>query len=178
MIPDFFDFLLHPLFCSKIASGVLGAPTESISGKNNNMQLFRGNEDYEIYISCCFDHKTEPFFEFLLFLSYRSKSVRSKKSIFHDDFIEFNDKTEPYFFIFSCFVHISPKVFLEYWGRPLKVFEAKITICNFSWDQRIRNLYFTLTLLNLTTKTIPEFLILSLFLYFVPELLLEYWETH
>ena len=47
----FFDFLLYPSSCSKIASGVLGMPTESISGKYDKMQLFRGNEEVEISIS-------------------------------------------------------------------------------------------------------------------------------
>ena len=60
-----FDLFKHFSYRSKAASGVLGAPIESILSENINMQSFCGNEEMK---SIChidlieFDHETIPDF--------------------------------------------------------------------------------------------------------------------
>ena len=66
-------------------------------------------------------------------------------------------KTNTDFLIFSCIPNIGPKSLLEYRGRPMIVFEAKLTICNILVGTKNKNLRATLTFMNLTTKTILIF---------------------
>ena len=63
---------------------------------------------------------------------------------------------------------------LEYRGRPLIVFEAKLTICNILVGTKNKNLYSTMTLLNLTTKTFPHSLIFSCILNIGPKSLSDF----
>ena len=56
--------------------------------------------------------------------------TKNKNPIFHVDFIEFDDKNDPDFLIFSCILNIGPKSLPEFRGRPLILFEANLTICN------------------------------------------------
>ena len=174
-IPDFLIFSSILYFVPKLLLEYWGRQLKVFHLKITICNFFVETKNKKSMFHVGFTTKPNLFCDFLLFFSYRSKIVRSKKSIFHDDFIEFNDKTEPYFFISSCFFHTGPKLLVEYWGRPMKVFGAKKQYATSSWKRIIRNLYFALTLLNLTTKTIPDFLIFSSILYFVPKLLLEYW---
>ena len=82
-------------------------------------------------------------------------------------------KTFPDSSILSCILNIGPKSLLEYRGRPLIVFEAKITICKIRVGTKNKNLYSTLTFMNLMTKTFPDSLILSCILNIGPKSLLE-----
>ena len=96
----------------------------------------------------------------------------NKRSIFH---VDLTTKTTPISLIFPCILYSSPKLLLEYWGCPLKVFEAKITKFIFFMETKNKKSIFHVDFIEFNDKTEPCFLILSSILYFVPELLLRYW---
>ena len=93
--------------------------------------------------------------------------TKNKKSIFH---VDLTSKLNPVFY-FLLFLSYRPKLLVEYWGRPMKVFEAKILICNFFVGTKNKKPIFHV---DLTSKLNPVFYFL-LFLSYRPKLLVEYW---
>ena len=66
-----FDLFQYPFYRSKIDSGVLGAPIESILSETINMHPFCGNEKKKpiFHVDLIeFDHKTIPDFRFFQYL--------------------------------------------------------------------------------------------------------------
>ena len=83
-------------------------------------------------------------------------------------------KTIPDFLILLMYPLYRSKSTSGKLGAPIDCIWGKINNMQHSCGNEEKNLIFTLTLLNWTTKTIPDSLIFPCFPYIGPKLLLEY----